>query len=355
VLYRIDLRDYGWDRPIDLGEEPPQLYADGWLAIVAGLSALELTGPQADVVTRWSGTHVPLLQADFFIQLALQASLYYALTGLPASSSREESLFDLLRAQGVELQAPAPGNVARAGFALSPGSEEAKRVSRFVPAGSPDTPWWLLDQGSDLLRQPLLPFQGGYFLYRLPNGMPAFAVAQQQGRVLAQAPYNSFEFSSPTGAIVGAGCFGCHGAGVIAVPDEVRPLALQQPQRFENSAAVLVEYLGAAALEQATEFDNMTFVAARRGAGVLAATPDPISRVFQRFSFAGVSLPTAAGELGVTPDELLAVLPLLDHGLASLGAKDASVDRSPWQQSYHDAACRLSTGWQNQPVNCKLR
>ena len=120
--------------------------------------------------------------------------------------------------------------------------------------------------------------------------------------------------------------------------------------------AVLAEYPGNAVLGQVTALDNAVFAAARLGAGVTAGAPDPLARVFLRFLSTPVSLPVAAAELGVTPAELLPMLPG-EPRLAPLREAAGTLDRLLWEAAYADVLCALShRPWHNVPAeNCEWR
>jgi len=53
-LFRIDIRDYGWARAIDLASDGSVDAADGWAALLPSAypSALELVGPEASELAR---------------------------------------------------------------------------------------------------------------------------------------------------------------------------------------------------------------------------------------------------------------------------------------------------------------
>jgi hypothetical protein len=83
TIFRIDIRDYDWDRDIDLEDDGIVDFDDGWDAIVAesGDYAVEYTGDQADDLVQDSGVAVPFLPVNAFIQFTELNDLYYTLIG----------------------------------------------------------------------------------------------------------------------------------------------------------------------------------------------------------------------------------------------------------------------------------
>ncbi|MEY2932556.1 MAG: hypothetical protein RL033_3305, partial [Pseudomonadota bacterium] len=117
TIYRIDIRDYNWNREIDLQDDGVVDFDDAWLAIVdgAGQYAVEYTGDQAQDLIDDSTTAVPFLPVNAFIQFTETDDLYYSLIGARAN------LFDfekevLLVDTAAEI---AQDNLLRAGFSNS--------------------------------------------------------------------------------------------------------------------------------------------------------------------------------------------------------------------------------------------
>src|SRR6185436_7263521 len=87
LLYRIDIRDYGWARAIDLDDDGDTDQADGWAALLAGTApyAVELVGPEASALTSETGAPVAFLPVGAFVQAASTGDLYRALLGVRAN------------------------------------------------------------------------------------------------------------------------------------------------------------------------------------------------------------------------------------------------------------------------------
>jgi hypothetical protein len=81
ALYRVDLRDYDWDRSIELNGVA---FRDAWEALIASIpSAVPFVGDAADSAVEDSGTAVPVLFGDALIATASFGDVYYALLGVP--------------------------------------------------------------------------------------------------------------------------------------------------------------------------------------------------------------------------------------------------------------------------------
>jgi hypothetical protein len=109
LIYRIDLRDYGWDRDIEVGA---QSFRDGWEAIIAASPyAVPFTGDQADDLRDDTLTDVPVLNADAMLDAAALGDLYYALIGVDVTQPLSSFVRDEL---GIDVAANFDeGNVAR--------------------------------------------------------------------------------------------------------------------------------------------------------------------------------------------------------------------------------------------------
>jgi hypothetical protein len=341
LLYRIDVRDYGWGE-VSIPIPNSQLLesVDAWRGLVywSGYSALELAGPDADVLKRWTGATVPALPVSAFIH-ALQNPVYYQLIGVG------QSLYDFAETQGVELENAAAGNSRRAGFRWS--DTLNKRVTRV--SGLPGFSWWLLEPWAepDVFADPLAPYQGGLFIFWLPNGLPGFAVGNQDGWAMNEGPYSGWFDTSiaPTGAVIAGGCMSCHNTGILPVADQVRAQAA--------SAEVLAQYPGNAELQRAARVDSERAEAALRSLGIPLDRPDPFAAVVMRGQFQALSLGEAAAELGITQAELEAVVPMLPSTPSTpLLLEDGTVDRWSFLANAQSVLCLLAPSLRNPPVNC---
>ncbi|HEU4576985.1 MAG TPA: hypothetical protein VFS67_01935, partial [Polyangiaceae bacterium] len=158
TIYRIDIRDYNWDRAIDLEDDGVEDFADGWDAIVAGVQgnlasaegnnvilagqnayAVPYTGDQADDLVADSGTQIPFMPVNAFIQATEFGDLYYALIGAKANIfdfEREVLLIDTV-------QEKEDDNLLRAGFSNSGVSKQERVLNRFDQGTAGGYSYWL--------------------------------------------------------------------------------------------------------------------------------------------------------------------------------------------------------------------
>jgi hypothetical protein len=347
VLYRIDLRDYGWARAVELDAGS---YSDGWEAIVAASPyAIAYEGEAADALTSAAGTSVPLLFADHLMAAALDGELYYALLAAPSNAAA------LLSSLGVDLeQSQADGRLTRiATFNPHVATFEenvAERVA--LPDVVDDGSLWLAYAvGDQNVFDSAFPDPVGFTgtprlaLFSRPNGLFAFAAFDDAGERAAETDF-AVDASTSETIGVGAGCMACHGSGPVRMIDELRSFA----ETFGTDVAALGGLVPAQAeLNRIFSADQSAATAASSELGVPDdLDDDPIAEALQRFARA-VSLDVAAGELGVTSESLAAALPDLDPALAPLGEGE-TITRADFALLFRPSACVLQSGAVNRPA-----
>jgi mono/diheme cytochrome c family protein len=380
TIYRIDIRDYNWDREIDLQDndvtDPANVdFADGWEAIIANPEtaayAVEYTGPQADDLKADAATLVPFLPVNVFIQATEFGDLYYALIGAKANLfdfEREVLLIDTLE----EIE---QDNLMRAGFENSGVSKQERVLNRFDSNLGPGTSYWIsfdFDGGNggdgaqgferdvaneSIFSNPLdFAFAGGEAIFSLPNGLQAYYVAAADGTRLAQAPIGVVIDPAQNNGLVtnGASCHSCHNAGMITFTDTVRQYVEENKRDFDNDTyeSVMAQYVDARTFQNAMDADSKMHVNALERAGVPPETPDSVSRTYLDFQLGNIDLNLAAGELGVPADELLGEISTLDPRLSNLRA-GAYIDRNIMDATFVDSICLLQSVQENQPANCQ--
>lgn len=352
-LYRIDIRDYGWDRELDLEDDGSVDYPDGWSAIVgvAGGPGLELTGPEASALSSATGARVPFLAANALVSTASLHDVYYALVNIRANLDATQ--LD----RGVELVAALEeGNVRRAGFDRAPSDE--RMVTRApLPAASPGD-YWLVEvyteiRGGSIYSEPLdLGFSDwSKSIVRLPNGLMAFSVNGAEAQRLGTMPRGCVGDCEQPAKDVSIACHGCHASGLLPVRDAVRDYVIANRTAFdaESFGAAQAIFPGAEAFSALIAQDNARYVAALVQAGVPPAAPDPISRVALQFTTDPLGIDRAAAELGVTAAALRERLGAVPE-LAALADPTATVPRWTLVDSAARALCALGT--RNRPANC---
>jgi hypothetical protein len=355
ALFRIDLREMGWDRPINVGTRE---HADGWEALSANAAqAVAWRGPEADGLFEQLGTRTPLLHAHDLARAALGAGVYYGLLDAP------QTLDELRSALGIPPELDEEPNAYwRAVTTRSRISRQDRTLLRY--RGPVDGPlfWHTLDRGPDAASGSALAAPLGRdgdessVMYTLPNGMPAFFLAAADGsrldesRVLIDTSEGDFvPRTAPS-------CMRCHSeTGVLPVIDELRAYAATDPnQRFSpRERALLAEvYPSQDDLDALMEADSRRVQDARARLGV----PGPGRTLDDLVLMQGrdVSPTLAAAELFVSPAELerrQSELPGPLRVLTSIG----SLSRESFNGTYRAALCALSREARNQPVDCASR
>jgi hypothetical protein len=346
LIFRVDLRDYDWDRELEVDDEE---FADGWEAVLARTPfAVEYAGPDADETKARAGTAVPLLNFDALADAASEGSLYYALVEVPGSS---DALFESL---GIDVeQNRADGAAVLAGTSRSRVSRAdriAERHDLEVRAGF----LWRtfdfdVDQDASIFAEPLsVESDGNVTLFSLPNGLLGFAIFDADGArlddsdLLLDASQNNFRTK------VAGSCLNCHGAvGVLPLQDEVREVVRVNADQLEPEvvAGALRLYPPQDELDRIIASDSAAYGAALRGAGVISAGPDPLRSELLAFD-GDLQLPQMVGDLWLSEraiaesfDELP---PIFSQGLAA---------RDEYAAFYAEAACTAAEG-ENRPAGC---
>jgi serine/threonine-protein kinase len=342
-LFRIDLRDYQWDRQIVVGGAR---FSDAWEALIAQSPyALEYAGDDADDAKAETGTTVPLLFSNALVAAVARAPLYYALLDLPADAD------DFLRDDlGIDV---ASGETARAGFsAEAQGGDANFLAQRFdvqVRAGVA----WQISEFGDLFADPLGSADGEReIVFTLPNGLQGHILADANGRLRTTSNV-LIDALERDGKAQIATSFLRSRAGGVQLEDEVRAFVRQNPGNFAAAerAAIRAAFPRQRELQQLLDADNAIFSAALQRIGLdIDASPEPVSQSFADFD-ADVDLAAAAGDLLVSPEDLSANIELLDPALSVL-AGGGKVDRDDFSALYASSACILTIVLNNQVADC---
>lgn len=360
LIYRIDIRDYGWNRPLDLEDDGSVDVGDGWRAITAAASdyALPFDGPEADELERLTQSRAPHLAANALLAVASRGDVYYTLTG------QDGALYDTETRLGIDIdRAIADGDVSRAGFSGGERGRNELVVMRFGQASSSPLAYWLLadfgdeTRGGSIYADPLdYSPPRVQTMFHLPNGMLAFASGDANWSRVQATPATCQRCIQQRGGLVAAGCRGCHHTGLVPLQDELRTYVEENRAQFDPQSfeAILAQYPVRSEMDQTLAADGAIYLTALDRAGVPRGVPDPISAVYFDFERPLTSR-RAAAELGVARAELEDSLDGLDGPLQILAIGGARVARADFAGAYRNALCLLLGPARNQPEGCAVQ
>jgi hypothetical protein len=136
VVYRVDLRDLGWDQPTNVGGVA---FTDKWEAIIAASPyAIEFDGEDADSANFSAVTTVPVLFSDAVIDATRIGDLYYALGGI------HNNVFELFLQLGIDITDVDLDSI-RAGMSQSRMSQQDTIIQRLDQGRFQDFYWSRFD------------------------------------------------------------------------------------------------------------------------------------------------------------------------------------------------------------------
>jgi hypothetical protein len=352
LLLRLDLRDYGWQRPVALAGER---FDDVWQAVAARSAiALELQGGTANELFQHLGTRVPVLLSSGFVATASKAELYYAALRLPAT------LAELKRELGIDAGEDLDaGPWARATFSNSGTSKQVRGVARYRGSALGDGYFWQTfdyapSTRSDVLYLEPLSTQadGHQVLFSLPNGLPAYFTTDGDGARLAESLFSVDPAQNNGRARVVSSCVSCHNGGIIAFTDAARGFVEDNVDLFSEAVIARVRETFPSGAEMAAfaEADSQRIVGAAELAGQPFGAPDPVSRTFLDYDLE-LTFDRLAAELFFDRASLIERLPSLPEDMAA-AATSGVLERRVFEARYLEAACALYAMAESSPVGC---
>jgi len=353
TLYRIDLREIQWDRAISVNG---QAFADVWEAIAANNPyAVELEGDDADDAKADTATAFPVMFSDQMMDVAIIGNLYYAIIGVDVAQPLGTFISDVL---DIDLdQNTLDEEQIRAGTTQSRISRQDRLVQRDDIGVRLGALWQSFDfednANESIFEDPFGFTPGGTeAIFTLPNGMLGFIIADandaivEDSDILLDTNQNNFR------AITSVSCSNCHSVGFIPVVDEVREIAVANARDIglDRDEVEQLEGIYVSPQEfarQVTEDSDTFYKGALQRLDLPVQGGDVVSTVFLRFD-QDLTLNDAAGDLGLTKDELLNDLNDLDPTLAVL--KKGTLDRDDFTAVFVNSLCIESTVLENQPV-----
>ncbi len=353
-IYAVDLRSFGWTLPIDVDGPEPRHFDDRWSAIVAaaGPYALELQGPEADALKQQTQAPVPMLTAAVFVAHASVGPLYAALVGVGSDVSA------LATSLGVDAELSRPLRAGLFGAAALPD----RVVTRHEQGAFPGLAWWTREElrssvdgvDADLARDPVhYPSAGSEIIFRLPNGLFAFAVAGADGRRLDEVPCTvDLPCTGPIRAVTSVTCRGCHGDGPYGVADEVLPYLEADATRYAPDLVPLIREQYRDDLGRTYDADQARSFAVYAAAGI-GRGGTAVADLYHDFESHPLDADRAANDLGIQVAELRAAITALGATAAELAPllSGGKIDRDLFTSHFQRLACAVE-GPRNQPASC---
>ncbi len=302
VAYRLDLRDYLWDRPVSIVDG--MTFSDGWEAIVerSGLALPPLPDEQLAVLT---GTTTAVLPARAFLASASSGSVYYALTGAPGF---ETELQERLAARFPD---PETEDVYNPGLGQNSRHRYQGARRLFLPEGSaywqglPDTP-----RGNSLFYEPL-----GFnswetdAIYPLPNGFPAFFLDTPY-RETTPAPLTQLQNRADSRDNVVADCIACHASGPLPMEDILDEYARDNLATYDTATSefIMNRWPSQEQLDAIVGVDSAEYERVLERAGLSSASSGALQAITRRYA-GGLELADMAAALHASEAQIRAVLP----------------------------------------------
>jgi hypothetical protein len=288
------------------------------------------------------------------MDVAIIGNLYYAIIDVDVAQPLATFISDEL---GIDVdQNTLDEDQLRAGTTKSRISRQDRLVQRDeieVRAGALWQSFDFEDDANESIFEDPFDFTPGgtEAIFTLPNGMLGFIIADaadvivEDSDILLDTNQNNFR------AITAVSCSNCHASGFIPVVDEVRDIAVSNARTIglDRDEIEQLEGIYVSPQEfarQITDDSQQFYQRALQQADLPVQGGDPVSTVFLRFD-QDMRLEDAAGDLGLTPDELGDNLDLLDPVLSTLDK--GSIDRDDFTAVFVNSLCILSTPLENQP------
>ncbi|HJZ93606.1 MAG TPA: c-type cytochrome domain-containing protein [Gemmataceae bacterium] len=360
TLFAVDIRELGWHRkPFKAQNGDKEVPAD---LTVFDLALLEypyaIAYADSDTFDRLAEEFlnpanqirpIPYLRADWFCSVVTLPPLYEDFLQLPFT------LAELEKELGVDAESDLADRTApRAGMTVSGVSRNNRVVERH--AGRTGMYWKSFDfrtsKGPENVLKDPITFKpsGGEMIFRLPNGLQGYYVADGRGQRLDAAPTDivTDKFAADKTVRNGLGCMRCHDQGIKEFVDTIRPAvtALPGSPGFDRRA-VLDLYPPQEKLDALVKADRETFLAAMTALLGQASAREPLVPVTAGYLDDALGAVAAAAELGLVDGSKLGATfrtpQFAGLGLAPLAAGGV-VRRDAWEDNYDQAVRALGLG-----------
>ncbi len=349
LIYRVDIRDYDWDRVTGA-------YSDAWELVAAkNKLAVEWDGKLFDDVKINTATNFPLQSFDAFAEVAVRSDVYHAIVDIPQNS--QQLKHDL----GVSCDVD--DGTMRAGFQESGVSDFNRSIERCQFEEASNRAYWeSFDFGNDSLDCSSLFFEplefcedGGEIIFSLANGFQAYMITDNQGERLDEAPTSIVQDKNAPDNVVRnpLSCMSCHAKGIKEEQDEVRPYVLAHPEDYsvDELTEVLKLYVEHTDMDAVIAADQGLFAAAMLSAGVPQDLEyEPISWTVYDYD-EPLDINRAAAEIGVSTEVLedqLAALPVPFQALST-----GTIPRNQFNNHFQTVICEFFFDLDADPAQCE--
>lgn len=373
VVLAVDLRDLGWDER-NIWNEILKLYPYGLKQDVSTDDELRELSREVYELT---GTHVPYLRVDWFIDTASRPPLYHTILNLPTTAQDLERQLkvdpdeDFLR-----------DKLTRAGFAESGVSTSNRLVDRHPALYG--AYWKSYDfaksEGTgNLFQFPLGPkfddnpfdrqafeHAGGELIFNLPNGLQGYLLIDNVGNRIDKGPINivrDLKETSGTAEVVnGISCMACHEHGMIRFKDTIRDglgvfgdaqLKVRRLFQKPDTMTKLLDRDEQRFLQSLTDATGPFLQVGNNQQRNVKTFPEVVGSI-ARFYQKDLELEDVAAELGMPDPRELQILIKGNPRLRELGlgplVQGAAIKRSTWQSlersisPFQQAAFELELG-----------
>lgn len=368
TVYRIDLRELGWDKPLQRraqGKFEKTSFTVFDLALIEYPYATVTNSEAFQALAREFLTPanqsrpITHLRADWFASVVTQPPLYHDFLQLPLNVE------ELEKTLGVNVQGNLRDGRAIRGGVINSGVSRNNRVNERHPARF-GAYWRSYDYKSstgtdNIFLDPVnLNASGGEMVFNLPNGLQGYYICNEKGGRIDAAPTNIVVDTFATDKIVrnGLACMRCHDKGIKEFVDVVRPVVQKvQTATFDRKLALSL-YRDQTALDKYLNADRQRFQNAMKTLLGKESTNEPLRLVSRRFLDERLTLALASAELGLPEprnlQDLLKRPEFVSFGLAPL-ATGQPLARDAWEANYDSVIARLGLGTALVPLDGELR
>lgn len=350
LIYRIDLRDYGWSAATWTEFERIYPYA---VEYDQNSRLFPFDEISAEQLRRETGTQIPFIQADWFLSHGSRPPLYFQVLNLPGTLQELEAQLGVNIDRNIRDE-----QVLRAGFKDAGPSQNNRVIERHDLGGNRGALWVSYDFVDnlglhDVFSHPL-DFQenGGELIFNLDNGLQGYYVINAAGVRQDKAPNNIVQDPrSRDGAVeTGISCMNCHQEdGQLPKFDEVRDFALATGANAATIESVLGIYSTQADLKDVFDRDQNLYRTARAALGinkVNGTTMHSLDDTHQGL----IDLDNAAAAVGLTVDDFKRALDASPQAfppeVITLRGQGGAIQRDSFESILPDLILALGLGRQ---------